>query len=353
MLVSQVETPALILELEAFQRNLERMRAYVASRGLQLRPHYKSHKCTAIAHMQMRAGAKGLCCAKLSEAEDLALAGIEDILIANEIVSPAKIARAASLAACCRLTICVDDADNVDALSAAAVVQRVAIHCLVEYDIGMHRCGVPSHEAVAALARRVADAPGLVYEGVQAYAGHIAHETDAAVRQAASAQIESDLQQLRAHLEAAGLPPKEISGVSTGTAYFRPEHSAYTELQAGSYIFMDSAYGALGLDFEHALFVAASAVAINETRAVFDVGAKSLGMDQNAPYFREFPDRPVRFNEEHCSIDRAGTNLRVRDRLHLIPGHCCTTVNLYDHIFFAKGGKIVDRVPITSRGKNY
>ena len=353
MLTSQLETPALIVDLEAFERNLQRMRSFVESRGLRLRPHYKSHKSTAIAHMQVRAGAKGLCCAKVSEAQDLALAGIEDVLIANEVVSPAKIALAASLANCCRLTVCVDSAQNVEDLSAAAVVQNATIHCLVEYDLGMHRCGLSTHEEVVQLAKRVDAAPNLVYEGIQAYAGHIAHERDFESRKRASAEIESDLQQLRARLVESGLSPKEVSGVSTGTAYFRPEQSTYTELQAGSYIFMDASYGALGLDFEQSLFLLTSVISLNEEYAVCDAGAKSLGMDQDPPYFREYPDLPGRFNEEHSSLPRANTDLTVGDRLHLVPGHCCTTVNLHDFIFLAKEGKVVDRVPVTSRGKSF
>ena len=352
MLVSQLETPALILDMDRFENNIRRMKDFTEGLGIALRPHYKSHKCTTIAHLQIAEGAKGLCCAKVSEAADLVRAGIEDVLIANQIVDPAKIARVATLAGCCRLTVCVDDVRNVDDLAAAAAVQKTTIHCLVEYDIGMKRCGVATYEDCLALARRIEAAPGLVFEGIQAYAGHLAHEDDEEKRRAYSEGIERDLRELKKYLEGNGLSVKEVSGVSTGTAFMRSRGSVYTEIQAGSYIFMDTSYNALNLSFENTLFVLAAVISTRNGRTVFDAGAKSFGMDQRPPVFLDHPETAVRFSEEHCSIPEGVCGYRIGDKAKMIPGHCCTTVNLYDFIHFVRKEKVVDRVPVTSRGKN-
>ncbi len=352
MLESQIRTPALMLDMDAFEKNMSNLQELGNSLGIALRPHYKSHKCTAIAHMQVKNGAKGLCCAKLGEAEDLAAAGIEDILIANQIVDPAKIARVAALAGCCRLTVCVDHAENVAGLSAAAVLQGSVIHCLVEYNVGMNRCGVRTHEEFHALARRIHEAPNLVFDGIQAYAGQISHQEDFAARKADTDKYERELAELKKYVEGKGIPVGEVSGVSTGTAHLRPEKSVYTELQAGSYIFMDVAYNALDLSFENSLFVLTSIISINNGRIITDCGLKSLSTDQKAPRLREYPAAPLKLSEEHCSFPEEGKH-RINDRLHVIPGHCCTTVNLHDHIYFVRQGRVTDRVPVTSRGKSY
>lgn len=352
MLVSQIETPALILDMDRFESNVRLMKDFTESIGVKLRPHYKSHKCTTIAHMQMEAGAKGLCCAKESEASDLVQAGIDDVLIANQVVDPGKITRVATLAHCCHLMVCVDSAQNIEDLNAAASLQKSTIHCLIEYNVGMNRCGVRSYEQCFELAKQVEKAPRLSFEGIQAYAGHIAHLEDYTKRQSHSEEIERDLSGLKKYLQERGLSVKEISGVSTGAAFMRTPNSIYTEIQAGSYIFMDTSYGALNLDFQNALFVLSSILGIRNGRMIFDTGTKSMGMDQRRPVFFEHPDVTVQFNEEHCSIPEKSGCHQIGDTLKLIPGHCCTTVNLHDFIYFTREEKVVDRVPITSRGKS-
>lgn len=352
MFEAKITTPALVLDLDAFEKNLKGLQAFADSIGVSLRPHYKSHKCTAIAHMQIRNGAKGLCCAKLGEAEDLVAAGIEDVLLANQVVDRAKIARVAALADCCRFTVCVDHAENVANLSAAAVLQGSTIHCLVEYNIGMNRCGVHTHEEFFALAKRVHEAPNLKFEGIQAYAGQLSHMEDFDTRKADTEKYERDLAALKVFVEKRGIPVREVSGVSTGTAHLRPRKSVYTEIQAGSYIFMDVAYNALNLSFENSLFILTSVLSVNGGRIIADCGMKSVSSDQKMPQVREYPSASVKLSEEHCTL-QAESNLGVNARLHLIPGHCCTTVNLHDWIHFVRKGKVVDRVPVTSRGKAY
>ena len=260
MLVEQLQTPALILEKKVFRQNIEAMQALLQGKTLQLRPHFKSHKCAAIARLQIQDGAKGMTCAKLSEAEDLADAGIEDILIANQITDPKKIRRVADLAGICHLTVCVDDEENIAALSRAAENAGTVIHCLIEYDIGMERCGVTTEAQVLSLAKCISGKPNLHFAGIQAYAGHASHMTELSERQQVTADNSRRLKTLLKLLEDAGYPAEILSGGSTGTCRIKAEEGLYTELQAGSYLFMDATYGTLGLPFAQSLFLLTTVV---------------------------------------------------------------------------------------------
>lgn len=354
MRAEQLETPALILELDAFERNLERGNALVRGTGMRMRPHYKSSKCAYIAHRQIEAGAKGITCSKLAEAEDLIHAGIEDVLIANQVTEVSKLARAASLAKCARLTVCVDAQENIMALEAAASAQDARIHVLVEYDVGNRRCGVRTEEEVLSLAQCVLACPHLLFDGVQAYAGNLAHEEDAAKRKAASAEVETRLRSLLAFLHAHGVAVQEVSGTSTGTLEFRGSDTVYTEVQAGSYIYMDTAYRRVGAPFEHALFVLSSVISKSAGATIFDAGTKCLSLDQTLPALADFPDLILRMSEEHCkAVDARLDGVAVGDKLRIIPGHCCTTINLFDQLYLVRDGKVVDRVPVTGRGRSY
>lgn len=353
MNLSNVETPALILDLDLFEENTRIMKAFTDASGVQLRPHYKSHKCPWIAHRQIAAGAKGICCATLGEAEDLARAGIEDILIANVVPQPSKIARIAHLAGCCRLTLCVDNAENVKALEAAAKLAGTKVHVLVEYDVGMKRCGVLEPEEFLRLARLADASPHLVFDGIQAYAGQLSHEKDYEKRKKDSEWVERRLRDLKTYVEDAGLTVKEVSGTSTGTVEFRPVNSVYTEIQAGSYIFMDKAYSLLNLKFRTALFLLTEVISVvGRERIVACGGLKSLSVDQSLPVFADYPDIPAALSEEHCTLPHVPEGIRVGDRLKIIPGHCCTTVNLHDRMYLASAGRVVDSLEIVSRGKS-
>ena len=350
---SEVETPALILDLDALERNLAQGNAFLAGTNMRMRPHYKSSKCTAVAHRQMDAGAKGITCSKLSEAEDLILSGLEDVLIANQVTEPSKLAKLASLAKCAALTVCVDTEENILSLERAAAAQDAKIHCLVEYDIGMRRCGVYTEPEFLALARSVQSCPHLVFDGIQAYAGNLAHEADAAKRREASAAVEARLRSLLAYLNENGVACREVSGTSTGTLQFRPKDSVYTEIQAGSYIYMDMAYRKVGAPFENALFVLASVISKSAGATILDAGMKSLSLDQTLPALADFPDIPLDMSEEHCkAVDKRMDNAQVGAKLRIIPGHCCTTINLFDWLYFVRNGRVVDRVPVTGRGKS-
>lgn len=350
MLIERLDTPALIIDGEKFEKNMEQMASLTKSAGIALRPHYKSHKCAEIARMQIERGAKGMTCAKLSEALDLADAGVEDILIANQIVDPKRIALAAELAKDCRLTVCVDDIDNVDALSRAAAAAGSNIGVLVEYEIGMKRCGVLTHAEVLTLAKRIDESAGLSFDGIQAYAGHMSHERSEDARREASLASAKDLRELISELEREGLCVRTLSGGSTGTSLIKAEEGLYTELQAGSYLFMDSTYAELGLPFFNSLFILTTVLSVKDGLAVVDAGVKSCGVDQGMPTPFGFSAERIDACEEHFQIIRPDRKLSVGEKILLVPAHCCSTVNLYDKMYITKDRKVSARLLVSARG---
>jgi len=350
MIIDRLPTPALILEETVFRANRNAMTELLQHSSLSLRPHYKSHKCTAIAHMQIADGAVGMTCAKLSEAEDLADSGIDDILIANQITDPRKIRRAAELAGDCRLTVCTDNLDNIAALEKAAAEAGTKIRCLVEFEIGMCRCGVTSFDEVVDLAGEITASSHLVFDGIQAYAGHISHVVSQEERIAATEQNEAVLRQLLDVLEVKGLAARVLSGGSTGTAAIKAKSGVYTELQAGSYLFMDATYRELQLPFMNALFVLSTVVSEKSGLTVLDAGVKSCGVDQGMPVPVGFTVGEVRASEEHFQLAVPERMCGIGSRVKLVPGHCCSTVNLYDKIYVTDGDTVVDRLTISARG---
>lgn len=351
MLTEKLETPALILDLDIFEENLAIMKEMTAGTGVRMRPHYKTTKCPWIAHRQIEDGAKGITCAKLGEAEDLISAGIEDVLIANEIVEQSKIDRVAYLAGCCRLSICVDDMENIHALEEAAANYGTVIHCLVEYRVG-NRCGVYTPKEAYELAKEVEKCPHLTFDGLQAYAGHLSHELDYEVRKTESDKYEEMLKGVKKYIEERGIQVREVSGTSTGTVEFRGKDTVFTEIQAGSYVFMDTAYGALGLRFKNSLFVLTTVLSVQDKQVVTDAGRKSIGLDQTPAAFVDFEGVPIKTTEEHSQIPVENSGLKLGDKLLMLPGHCCTTINIHDNLYLVRNDKVVDRIPVSGRGKS-
>ena len=349
MKISGISTPALILDVNGLKANSEAMKALLSRSTMRLRPHYKSHKCASLARWQIECGAVGMTCAKFSEAEDLCDAGIEDILIANQVVDPPKIRRLADLAANCRLTVCVDQAENAKALSAAAVCANSTVHCLVEYEIGMNRCGVSSKEEVLLLAKEILSLPHLEFDGLQAYAGHVSHMETQEEREIHTAQNEKKLLDLIDYLSQNGIKVKSVSGGSTGTAEIKAKRGLYTELQAGSYLFLDATYRTLSLPFQNSLYLLTTVVSQKEGLTVVDAGVKTCGVDQGMPALKQGEAKEIVASEEHFQIHGYSEKVSVGDRLLLIPGHCCSTVNLHDKIYLVDGDRVVDRIPITAR----
>ncbi len=354
---ADLDTPALLVDLEAFEHNLATMAAFFAGREARLRPHAKTHKCPEIARRQLAAGARGVTCAKVGEAEVLVAAGIADILIANQVVGPAKIARLMALAAQAPLTVAVDDAANVAALSAAARDRGVSVRVLVEVDIGMGRCGVSAGQPALDLARQVAASPGLAFAGLMGYEGHLVGIVDPGERRARVEAALAPLLATRDLLERSGLPVAVVSGGGTGTYDVTGSYPGMTEVQAGSYIFMDAHYHPVRPEFRPSLSLLATVVSrAKETQLITDAGLKALSTDMGLPEVLGMADARVgRLSEEHGRIelaDPAAVGLRPGDKVQLLPSHCCTTVNLHDRLFAVRGGVVEDVWPIAARGRS-
>ncbi len=355
-----IDTPALLVDLDALERNLRTMADFFADKPAKLRPHAKTHKSPIIARKQLALGAIGITCAKLGEAEVLAEAGIPDILVANQVIGPLKIARLlALLETGSRVTVAVDDADNLRDLARAAEGRGVEVPVLVEVNTGMNRCGVEPGEPALALARVAADLPGIRFRGIQAYEGHLVNVADEGERAARVAATMAPIVATREALERAGLPVEIVSGGGTGTFALTGTTPGFNEVQAGSYVFMDTAYGAVGGvggRFEQALTVLATVVSRpTADRAVLDIGRKSLGTDHGTPRLKEYPEgaRFEGFSEEHAKLAVAGParDLRPGDTVEVVPGHGCTTVNLHDRYVAMRGGVVEDVWPIAARGR--
>jgi len=348
--ISGLNTPSLILDVNILKANVKAMGNILENSSLKLRPHYKSHKCASLAKMQIENGAIGMTCAKLSEAEDLCDIGIEDILIANQIVDPAKIRKLADLANNCRISVCVDNIENIDALSQAAKNSNSIIHCLVEYDIGMERCGVVDKEDILALAKHISDCDNLVFDGLQAYAGHISHIEDVNTRNQMTAQNYNKLKDVILYLKENEITVKTVSGGSTGTAEIKALEGLYTELQAGSYLFMDATYRNLSLPFKNSLFILTTVVSQRNGLTVVDAGVKTCGTDQGMPALYKGSAYEIVASEEHFQLHDYTENTAVGEKILLIPSHCCSTVNLHDKIYLVDGETVVDRILITAKG---
>ena len=350
MKISGLSTPALVVDGDILKANVQAMKKVLENSSLKLRPHYKSHKCAALAKWQMANGAIGMTCAKVSEAEDLCDSGIEDILIANQVVDPAKIRKIADLAKNCRLTVCVDNKENVEALSAAAKHCGATIHCLVEYDIGMQRCGVVTKEEVLELAKFIPTCGNLAFDGLQAYAGHISHMEDPDVRKQMTLANYEKLNDLLSYLRENGVEVTTVSGGSTGTAEIKAMEGLYTELQAGSYLFMDATYRTLDLPFQNSLFLLTTVVSQRDGLTVVDAGVKTCGIDQGMPVPVNGTTGEIVASEEHFQLHGYSEPVKVGEKIRLVPAHCCSTVNLHDKIYVVEGDRVIDRLLITARG---
>jgi len=350
MLEKQIQTPALVLDMDIFEKNLKKAVAKCEAAGVSLRPHFKSAKCTAIARLELEAGGKGLCCAKVSEAEVLVESGFEDILIANQVVDRSKISKAAALATCCRLSVCVDNEDNIRSLEKQAEFQGSVIYCLVEYDVGMNRCGVKTPEGALKLAVLINECRHLRFDGIQAYAGNIAHCEDFDTRKQISEETEKRIASLKDFLKENGVKVPKVTGVSTGTLQFRKPGTIYDEVQCGSFIYCDAAYKAVGVNFDSSLTVLGTVMNVMDDHITIDTGVKSVSMDQRTPFFMEFPELPIDFSEEHSTLPT--TSGYVGQRLHMVPSHCCTTINMYDWLYLVRHGRVEGRIPVDGRGKS-
>jgi len=366
MAEAEIQTPCLILDLDALERNIVKMGEIAKAMGVRHRIHGKMHKSVDVALLQERLGGScGVCCQKVSEAEVFARGGIRDVLVSNQVRDPAKIDRLARLPKLgARTIVCVDDPANVADLSAAAVRHGTEIEAIVEIDCGAGRCGVRTTAEVVAIAQAIAAAPGLRFSGIQAYQGAMQHMDLYADRKA---KIDIAIAQVREAVEglaAVGLACDIVGGAGTGSYYFEGSSGVYNELQCGSYAFMDADYGRI-LDkdgrridqgeWENALFLLTSVMShAKPDKAVVDAGLKAQSVDSGLPVvFGRTDVKYVKCSDEHGVIDDPAGVLKVNDKLRLVPGHCDPTCNVHDWYVGVRDGKVECLWPVSARGKGY
>lgn len=354
----EVDTPALVLDLDAFEHNLDLMAEMVRGSGVKLRAHAKTHKSPVIAGLQMARGAVGQCVQKVAEAEILAWGGIGDILVSNEVLAPKKLARLAALAGIATVRVCADDPVQVAAIAEAAEAAGRRLDVLVEIDVGGGRCGVrPGADAVA-LAERIARSPHLRFVGLQAYHGRAQHIRDPGERRTAIEGACRDTAETIDALRRAGLACEIVGGAGTGTFPIEMASGVYTELQAGSYVFMDGDYAANeeAPPFRQSLFVLASVMSAGkEGMAVLDAGHKALPTDSGLP--QPWQREGVRYagsSDEHGVLrwepGAANHAPRLGETLRIVPSHCDPTVDRYDWYVGVRKGRVECLWPVAARG---
>ena len=352
---SEIDTPALLINYEALDRNISRMAGYFKRGDVKLRPHSKTHKNVQIARKQIAAGAVGITCAKLGEAEALADGGIDDILIANQIVGPIKIARLVQLAQRIRVAVAVDDPVNVRALSQAASAAGLTIHCLVEVNVGMNRCGVEPGEPALRLAEQVAQSEGLVFGGIQAYEGHLVNLMPLQER---AARVRVDVQKAvdsRRLIEKHGIAVPVVSGAGTGSFKITMGIDGVNEIQAGSYATMDGKYKQVGAEFEYALTILVTVISRPSAEiAVIDAGLKGMTSEFGLPTVLVEGATLMGLSEEHgkMTLSGAARDLKAGDKIEILPSHGCTTINLYENFHVMEDDRLKDIWKIVGRGKS-
>ncbi len=363
---ADIQTPCLVLDLDALERNIKKMGDHAKAHGMRHRVHGKMHKSVDVARLQERlGGAVGVCCQKVSEAEVFVRGGIKDVLVSNQVRDPAKIDRLARLPKLgSRIIVCVDDPANVAELSAAAVKHGTQLEVLVEIDCGAGRCGVTTTPEVVEIASAAEAAENLTFTGIQAYQGAMQHlDSYEARRQKldiAIAMVKDAVEGLRT----GGLSCELVSGGGTGSYYFESESGVYNELQCGSYAFMDADYGRI-LDkdgkridqgeWENAFFILTSVMShAKADKAIVDAGLKAQSVDSGLPVvFGRDDVEYIKCSDEHGVIMDPNGALKVNDKLRLVPGHCDPTANVHDWYVGIRGGKVETVWPVSARGHAY
>tara|TARA_R110002124_G_scaffold45239_10_gene137159 strand:- start:921 stop:2072 length:1152 start_codon:yes stop_codon:yes gene_type:complete len=363
---ADIQTPCLVLDLDALERNIVKMGDYAKAHNMRHRVHGKMHKSVDVARLQERlGGACGVCCQKVSEAEVFVRGGIKDVMVSNQVTDLTKIDRLARLPRLgARILVCVDDPANVADLSAAAQKHGTEIECLVEIDCGAGRCGVTTTQDVVHIAKLIDAAKGLKFAGIQAYQGAMQHLDSYADRKAkldlAIAQVADAVQGLKAQ----GLACDIVGGGGTGSYYFESTSGVYNELQCGSYAFMDADYGRI-LDengqridrgeWENALFILTSVMShAKADKAIVDAGLKAQSVDSGLPtVFGRDDVTYLKCSDEHGVVADPNGALKVNDKLRLVPGHCDPTCNVHNWYVGVRGGKVESLWPVSARGKAF
>jgi 3-hydroxy-D-aspartate aldolase len=357
----EIDTPALIIDLDAFEFNLDTMAALLAPTGVKLRAHAKTHKSPVIARLQMARGAVGNCVQKVAEAEVLAWGGIPDILVSNEVVGAAKLARLSALSRIAKVAVCADDPGQVAAIESAAAAAGIRMTVLVEIDVGAGRCGVQPGPDAVALAVRIAESKHLIFGGLQAYHGSAQNKRTPAERRSLIGGAVDASRRTVEQLRQQGLDCAIVGGAGTGTFEIESKSGVYTEMQAGSYVFMDADYGR-NLDeagmpvstFRHALFVLSTVMSQSQTGiAVLDAGHKAVAVDSGFPTVWQRPDVSyTSASDEHGKLQYGSETAapKVGEKVRLVPGHCDPTVDKFDWYVGVRKGRVECLWPVAARG---
>ena len=360
----EIDTPALIIDLDAFEYNLDTMASLLAPTGAKLRAHAKTHKSPVIANLQIARGAVGNCTQKVGEAEALAWGGVPNILVSNEIVGVSKLARLCALSRIAKVAVCADDPAQVSAIEAAAEHAGIRMTVLVEIDVGAGRCGVQPGPDAVALAQRIAGSKHLIFGGLQAYHGSAQHKrTPEERRKLIGGAIDASRRTVE-QLRQQGLDCAIVGGAGTGTFEIESHSGVYNEMQAGSYVFMDADYarnldeaGAPISTFKHSLFVLATVMSQSQPGvAVVDAGHKAVSVDSGLPLVWQRPEiRYVGASDEHgkMTFGAETTAPKLGEKLRLVPGHCDPTVDRYDWYVGVRGGRVECLWPVAARGAMY
>jgi D-serine deaminase-like pyridoxal phosphate-dependent protein len=360
----EINTPALVLDLDALERNIARMTKTMRTFGRNLRPHAKSHKCSRIGKMQIDAGAIGICCATLDEAEVMAAAGLTGIVITSPITARPKLARLMEVVAEAPATlIVVDNTENVDALSDAAASANLKLSVLIDLDLGFGRTGVSTIEALHSVAGRVLTAKTLRFGGLQAYSGHLQHLPEYELRLRETHAANDFVHLAKKYFQTNNIAVPLITGGGTGTHAIDGRAGPFTEIQAGPYVFMDAEYKAIAYEgneawpFEVSLFVQ-TAVVSNNTPAwvTVDAGTKALAVNGPKPLITADSLLGSVYDfagDEHGRVTLASESRppKIGERLELVVSHCDPTIALYDSYHCVRGSLLVDLWPIDARGR--
>jgi len=358
MMKQEIDTPALLIDLDLMEANILTMADFFSKVNVNLRPHVKTHKSPVIAHKQIDAGAIGLTCAKLGEAEVMVNAGISDILIANQIVGQTKITRLVNLAKHANMMVAVDCPENVEDLSDAAVNKKVELRILVEVDIGMERCGVLPGKPALELAQKVVSADGLQFAGLMGYEGHAVMIVDENERRKVTNNSIDLLVETKELIEKNGIPVKVMSGGGTGTYDISGARPEMTEIQSGSYVFMDAKYNSVkGLKekFKSALTVLTTVISRPKPDVIItDAGMKVMTKEFGIPQPLNIDGlEQISLSEEHGKlIANQDIALKVGDKFEILPTHGCTTINLHDNYYAVRDGKLEAVWKVEARGKS-
>lgn len=363
---ADIQTPALVLDLDALERNIRKMGDYAKAHGMRHRVHGKMHKSVDVANLQVSlGGAVGVCCQKVSEAEVFARGGIKDVLVSNQVRDPIKIDRLAQIPNHgARIIVCVDDLTSVAELSAGASKHGNTIECLVEIDCGAGRCGVTTTPAVVEIAQAINAADNLKFAGIQAYQGAMQHMDSYVDREAKLDVAVAMVRDAVDGLKAVRLDCDIVGGGGTGSYYFESTSGVYNELQCGSYAFMDADYGRI-LDkdgkridqgeWENAFFLLTQVMShAKADKAIVDAGLKAQSVDSGLPVIFGRDDvEYVKCSDEHGVVADPDGVLKVGEKLRLVPGHCDPTANVHDWYVGVRGGKVETLWPVSARGKAF